>query len=602
MREPLRFSAGIWYNKTIEKRKEDSPMWKLRRFLGQFKKHIILGPLFKWTEAVLELLVPLVMARIIDQGVSNRDGSYVLWMGGLLVLIAAVSLGCALVCQYYASIASQGVGTNLRREMFEKINSLSHAELDRFGTHSLITHITNDVNQLQLAVAMLIRLVVRAPFLAIGAVVMAFTIDVQLSLIFVVAFPLIVLVLYLVMSRSVPFFQVMQKKLDRISLLTRENLEGARVIRAFSKQKTEMDRFSEASDDVADTAVRVGRLSALLNPLTMAIMNLAIIAILWFGGFQVNTGRLTQGEVVALVNYMNQILLALTVVANLVVIFTKASASAVRVNQVLEAESSVRETQRQPVQADLQAPFLEFSDVSFTYAGSGEPALSHISLALNRGETLGVIGGTGSGKSTFANLIPRFYDTTEGSVRICGHDVREYPFAQLRKMVSAVPQKAAVVSGTIAQNLRWRDENASEAELWTALGIAQAADFVEKLPRKLDSHVEQGGKNFSGGQKQRLTIARALVGKPELLILDDSSSALDFATDAALRKALRQNTEDMTVVLISQRASAVRRADRILVLDNGEMAGLGTHEELLENCPVYREICLSQLSAEEVSK
>ncbi|MGI5895145.1 MAG: ABC transporter ATP-binding protein [Candidatus Merdivicinus sp.] len=577
-------------------------MWKLRRFLGQFKKHIILGPLFKWTEAVLELLVPLVMARIIDQGVSNRDGSYVLWMGGLLVLIAAVSLGCALVCQYYASIASQGVGTNLRREMFEKINSLSHAELDRFGTHSLITHITNDVNQLQLAVAMLIRLVVRAPFLAIGAVVMAFTIDVQLSLIFVVAFPLIVLVLYLVMSRSVPFFQVMQKKLDRISLLTRENLEGARVIRAFSKQKTEMDRFSEASDDVADTAVRVGRLSALLNPLTMAIMNLAIIAILWFGGFQVNTGRLTQGEVVALVNYMNQILLALTVVANLVVIFTKASASAVRVNQVLEAESSVRETQRQPVQADLQAPFLEFSDVSFTYAGSGEPALSHISLALNRGETLGVIGGTGSGKSTFANLIPRFYDTTEGSVRICGHDVREYPFAQLRKMVSAVPQKAAVVSGTIAQNLRWRDENASEAELWTALGIAQAADFVEKLPRKLDSHVEQGGKNFSGGQKQRLTIARALVGKPELLILDDSSSALDFATDAALRKALRQNTEDMTVVLISQRASAVRRADRILVLDNGEMAGLGTHEELLENCPVYREICLSQLSAEEVSK
>lgn len=577
-------------------------MWKLKRFLGDFKKHVILGPFFKWTEAVLELLVPLVMAKIIDEGVSARDGGYVLRMGGLLVLIAAVSLGCALICQYYASIASQGVGTNLRREMFHKINSLSHAELDRFGTHSLITRITNDVNQLQLAVAMLIRLVVRAPFLAIGAVVMAFTIDVQLSLIFVIAFPLIVLVLYLVMSRSVPFFQVMQKKLDRISLLTRENLEGARVIRAFSKQDTEMQRFSKASDDVAETAVRVGRLSALLNPLTMAIMNIAIIAILWFGGFQVNTGRLTQGEIVALVNYMNQILLALTVVANLVVIFTKASASAARVNQILDAEPSVRESDGGEVALDENVPFLSFENVSFTYDGAGEPSLSGITLTLNRGETLGVIGGTGSGKSTFANLIPRFYDVSSGRVCISGKDVRDFPFAQLRRMVSAVPQKAAVVSGTIAQNLRWRKEDASEQELWQALKTAQAADFVEKLPRKLESHVEQGGKNFSGGQKQRLTIARALVGNPELLILDDSSSALDFATDANLRRALKQDTAGMTVVLISQRASAVRHADRILVLDNGEMAGLGTHEELFQSCPVYREICLSQLSAEEASK
>ncbi len=385
-------------------------MWKLKRFLGQYKKHIILGPFFKWTEAVLELLVPLVMARIIDEGVSARDGGYVLWMGGLLVLIAAVSLGCALVCQYYASIASQGVGTSLRREMFRKVNDLSHAELDAIGSHSLITRITNDVNQLQLAVAMLIRLVVRAPFLAIGAVVMAFTIDVQLSLIFVIAFPLIVLVLYLVMSRSVPFFQVMQKKLDRISLLTRENLEGARVIRAFSKQNAEQRRFEEASDDVADTAVRVGRLSALLNPLTMAIMNAAIIAILWFGGFQVDTGRLTQGEIVALVNYMNQILLALTVVANLVVIFTKASASAARVNEVLEMEPSVREEVSEPAALDEAAPLLAFEDVSFSYPGSAEPALSGISLTLNRGETLGVIGGTGSGKSTFPTLFPPFFD------------------------------------------------------------------------------------------------------------------------------------------------------------------------------------------------
>ena len=577
-------------------------MWKLKRFLGQYKKHIILGPFFKWTEAVLELLVPLVMARIIDEGVSARDGGYVLWMGGLLVLIAAVSLGCALICQYYASIASQGVGTSLRREMFRKVNDLSHAELDAIGSHSLITRITNDVNQLQLAVAMLIRLVVRAPFLAIGAVVMAFTIDVQLSLIFVIAFPLIVLVLYLVMSRSVPFFQVMQKKLDRISLLTRENLEGARVIRAFSKQSAEQRRFEEASDDVADTAVRVGRLSALLNPLTMAIMNAAIIAILWFGGFQVDTGRLTQGEIVALVNYMNQILLALTVVANLVVIFTKASASAARVNEVLEMEPSVREEVSEPAALDEAAPLLAFEDVSFSYPGSAEPALSGISLTLNRGETLGVIGGTGSGKSTFANLIPRFYDATSGRVLIGGRDVREFPFSQLRQLVSVVPQKAAVVSGTIADNLRWREQEAPAEALWAALRTAQAADFVEKLPLKLESRVEQGGKNFSGGQKQRLTIARALVGSPELLILDDSSSALDFATDAALRRALKQETAGMTVVLISQRASTVRRADRILVLDDGRPAGLGTHEELLENCPVYREICLSQLSAEEVSQ
>ena len=577
-------------------------MWKLKRFLGQYKKHIILGPFFKWTEAVLELLVPLVMARIIDQGVSARDGGYVLWMGGLLVLIAAVSLGCALVCQYYASIASQGVGTSLRREMFRKVNDLSHAELDAIGSHSLITRITNDVNQLQLAVAMLIRLVVRAPFLAIGAVVMAFTIDVQLSLIFVIAFPLIVLVLYLVMSRSVPFFQVMQKKLDRISLLTRENLEGARVIRAFSKQNAEQRRFEEASDDVADTAVRVGRLSALLNPLTMAIMNAAIIAILWFGGFQVDTGRLTQGEIVALVNYMNQILLALTVVANLVVIFTKASASAARVNEVLEMEPSVREEVSEPAALDEAAPLLAFEDVSFSYPGSAEPALSGISLTLNRGETLGVIGGTGSGKSTFANLIPRFYDATSGRVLIGGRDVRELPFSQLRQLVSVVPQKAAVVSGTIADNLRWREQEAPAEALWAALKTAQAADFVEKLPLKLESRVEQGGKNFSGCQKQRLTIARALVGSPELLILDDSSSALDFATDAALRRALKQETAGRTVVLISQRASTVRRADRILVLDDGKPAGLGTHEELLENCPVSREICLSQLSAEEVSQ
>lgn len=577
-------------------------MWKLRRFLKDYRKQVIIGPIFKWMEAVLELIVPLVMAKIIDVGVKNADKGYVFRMGGLLLLIAAVSLGCALVCQYSASIASQGVGTNLRREMFDRINRFSHAELDRFGTHSLITRLTNDVNQLQVAVAMLIRLVVRAPFLAIGAVVMAFTIDVKLSLIFLVVFPLIVGVLYFVMNRSIPFFRVMQKKLDKISLITRENLEGARVIRAFSKQDAELSRFTSASDDLANTSVRVGRLSALLNPLTYVIMNFGIVAILWFGGFRVDSGRLTQGEMIAFVNYMTQILQALIVVANLVVIFTKASASASRINEVLETEPSVSDAVSGEVAPLADEAALEFDRVAFAYAGAEEPSLSGITVKLRPGETLGVIGGTGSGKSTFVSLIPRFYDATSGEVKVFGRDVKEYPLAELRRLVGTVPQKAAVVSGTIRENLRWAKPDATDEELWAALKTAQAESFVEALPQKLETRVEQGGKNFSGGQKQRLTIARALVGKPSILILDDSASALDFATDAALRKALRTETKGMTVIMVSQRASTIRYADQILVLDNGGMAGLGTHEELFENCPVYREICLSQLSAEEAAK
>ena len=577
-------------------------MWKLRRFLKDYRKQVIIGPIFKWMEAVLELIVPLVMAKIIDVGVKNADKGYVFRMGGLLLLIAAVSLGCALVCQYSASIASQGVGTNLRREMFDRINRFSHAELDRFGTHSLITRLTNDVNQLQVAVAMLIRLVVRAPFLAIGAVVMAFTIDVKLSLIFLVVFPLIVGVLYFVMNRSIPFFRVMQKKLDKISLITRENLEGARVIRAFSKQDAELSRFTSASDDLANTSVRVGRLSALLNPLTYVIMNLGIVAILWFGGFRVDSGRLTQGEIIAFVNYMTQILQALIVVANLVVIFTKASASASRINEVLETEPSVSDAVSGEVAPLADEAALEFDRVAFSYAGAEEPSLSGITVKLRPGETGGVIGGTGSGKSTFVSLIPRFYDATSGEVKVFGRDVKEYPLAELRRLVGTVPQKAAVVSGTIRENLRWAKPDATDEELWAALKTAQAESFVEALPQKLETRVEQGGKNFSGGQKQRLTIARALVGKPSILILDDSASALDFATDAALRKALRTETKGMTVIMVSQRVSTIRYADQILVLDDGGMAGLGTHEELFENCPVYREICLSQLSAEEAAK
>ena len=574
-------------------------MWKLKRYLGRYKKQVIIGPLFKFTEAVLELFVPLVMAQVIDIGVANSDLPYVLKMGGLLLLLGAVGLGCALICQYSASVASQGIGTILRNDLYHKINSFSHAEIDRFGTHSLVTRLTNDINQLQVAVAMLIRLVVRAPFLAIGAVVMAFTIDLKLSMILLVTLPLIVLVLWLIMGKSVPFFKVMQKKLDRISLITRENLEGARVIRAFSKQDTEKTRFRNASDDLAGTAVGVGRLSALLNPLTYTIMNVGIVAVLWFGGGQVNAGDLTQGEIIAFVNYMTQILLALVVVANLVVTFTKASASAARVNEVLETESSVVSQNKMIVSGNSSASQISFQNATFSYQGAEVPSLQGVTVDISRGETVGIIGGTGSGKSTLVHLIPRFYDVTEGKLLIDGIDVKEYPLSQLRKKIGLVPQKAAVVSGTIAENLRWGKEDASEDELIAALKTAQAYDFVAALPDGLETHIEQGGKNVSGGQKQRLTIARALVGKPEVLILDDSSSALDFATDAALRKALRKDTAGMTVLIVSQRAGSIRHADKIIVLDDGEVAGIGTHEDLFQNCAVYREICLSQLSAEE---
>ena len=563
---------------------------------------MLLGPLFKLAEAVLELIVPLVMVRIIDIGIANQDKSYVLRMGGLLLLIAIVSLSCALVCQYFASIASQGVGTDIRNKLFQKINQFSHRELDQFGTPSLITRLTGDVNQLQLAVAMLIRLVIRAPFLAVGSVVMAMFIDLKLSVVFMVVMPLIAFVLYLIMSRSVPFFKTIQKKLDRISLIVRENLEGARVIRAFSKQQHEGVRFAKASDELTDTAVGVGRLSALLNPLTYAIMNLAIVVIIWCGGLQVNTGTLTQGEIIAFINYMTQVLLALVVVANLVVTFTKASASASRVNEVFETEISVADTARSPISIPSKAdvPLLEFKQVSFSYHDNEEYALQDISLQIHAGETVGIIGGTGSGKSTLVQLIPRFYDVSRGELLLYGIPVQNYPLSQLRAMIGMAPQKAAVVSGTIATNLRWGDQTADNDALWDALRTAQAAEFVESKPGGLAYEIRQGGQNLSGGQKQRLTIARALVSKPDILILDDSSSALDYATDAALRKAIRRDIQGSTILLVSQRVSSIRHADKIIVLDDGCVAGVGTHDELLQSCKVYHEICLSQLSAQEV--
>ncbi|SCH06818.1 Probable multidrug resistance ABC transporter ATP-binding/permease protein YheI [uncultured Ruminococcus sp.] len=575
-------------------------MHKLARFLKRYRVQVILGPVFKLTEAVLELIVPIITAMIIDNGVKKGDVAYVWRMGGVLLLLGAVGLCCALVCQKMASIASQGFGTVLRNEVYRHINSLSHAEIDQLGTPSLITRITNDVNQLQYAVAMLIRLVIRAPFLAIGAIVMAMILDFQMGLIFLLATPLIALVLYLVMSRSVPFFKVMQKKLDKISLISREGLSGVRVIRAFSKQQNEEKRFNVAADDQARTAVQVGKLSALLNPLTYTIMNFAIIAIIWFGGMRVDGGSLEQGEIIALVNYMTQTLLALIVVANLVVTFTKASASAARVNEVLALQPSVSDAGNQPVQPDLTAPKIRFRQVSFSYDGSDKYALKNLSVDIQKGETVGIIGGTGSGKSTLVQLIPRFYDATKGEVLVDGIDVRAYPFQQLRKEIGMVPQEAVLFSGTIESNLRWAKQEASGEELRKALRVAQALDFVEKLPDGLRSPVNQGGKNFSGGQKQRLTIARALVGDPQILILDDSSSALDFATDAALRRAIRQETQNMTVLIVTQRASAIKQADKIIVLDDGAVVGIGNHRDLLESCEVYREICLSQLNKEEV--
>lgn len=578
-------------------------MRELTKYLKSYRKQVILGPIFKLIEAIFELIIPIVTAKIIDEGVLRADVPYVWKMGGVMLLLGVVGLCSTLVCQKMAAEASQGFGTVLRGELFRHINTLSYAEIDRFGTPSLITRLTNDVNQLQLAVAMLIRLVVRAPFLAIGAVIMAMTIDIPLAIIFVVATPLIGLALYLVMSRSIPFFKSIQKKLDVISRLSRESLSGVRVIRAFSRQEQETQRFTDAAEEQAAVAIRVGKLSALLNPVTFAIVNFSILAIVWFGGYRVDNGVVTQGQIVALINYMNQTFLALVVVANLVVIFTKASASASRVNEVLQTETTVKETigfeEKNPIPG---APKVEFRNVNFSYHNSGEYAIENCNISIMSGETIGIIGGTGSGKTTFVNLIPRFYDVTEGKVLLDGVDVRKYPFQILRNRVGIVLQQSELFTGTIRSNLQWGNADASDDDLWLALKTAQAEDFVKALPKGLSSPVSQGGKNYSGGQRQRLAIARTLAANPQVLILDDSSSALDFATDAALRRALKNNTAGMTVLIVSQRVSSIRHADRIMVLDDGAVAGIGTHEELVQSCPVYQEICLSQMNREEVAK
>ena len=576
-------------------------MFKLaKRYLGAVKQYVIIGQTSMLIEAIFEVIVPLIMAAIVDNGIKGNMGKgYIYKMGGVLVLLGVLGLCFALICQYLASKASQSVGTVMRNDMFRHINSLSHAELDRLGTPSLITRLTNDINQVQQAVAMFIRLVVRAPFIVIGSAIMAMSIDLKLSVIFVIIIPLVVLVLYIIMSRSIKYYKVIQKKLDRISLVTREGLSGVRVIRAFSRQDTEQKRFDEANDDYLDISLRVGRLSALLNPLTYVILNLAIAAIVWYGGVRVNIGHLTQGEVIAFVNYMTQISLALVVVANLVVLFTKAAASSARINEVLEIEPSIKNGTEKDGAGSENA--VEFSHVYFSYNNSGEYALEDIDFTAKKGQTIGVIGGTGSGKSTLASLIPRFYDISKGELKIDGTEAADYDTTALRQRVGVVPQKAVLFSGTVAENMRWGKRDATDEEIWKALEIAQAKEFVEKMPEGLDTHIAQGGKNLSGGQKQRLTIARALVSQPNILILDDSASALDFATDAALRKAIAQNTTGMTTFIISQRANSIMQADQIIVLDDGKQVGLGTHKELLENCDVYREICYSQLSKEEAN-
>lgn len=572
----------------------------VRRFLGRYRRSVILGPACKLIEAVFDLITPIVIARMIDQGVNAGNVDVVLSLGRLLFVMAVLGFCFTLIAQKMAALVSQGMGTDIRNELYARVNTFGYSELDRFGTPSLVTRLTNDVNQIQVAVALGMRQLIRWPLLAIGSMIAALLIDLRLGIIFLIATPAIGVIFWFVMARCIPYFRSMQSKLDRISRVTREGLSGIRVIRAFVQEDHEEERFREATFDQANTAIAVGRLSAVLNPVTLFVMDLAICAILWQGGIQVSYGELTQGQVMAFVNYMSQTLLSIVYVANLVVIFTKASASATRVTEVLDCEPAVTDAGNAQVEPDPDSPAIRFDHVSFTFDSASRPSLDDVSLAVPAGSTLGVIGGTGSGKTTLVTLLPRLYDVSSGSVKVLGADVRSFPFGQLRGLVSVVPQQASLVSGTIRSNLVWRDGGASDEDLWAALETAQADDFVRRLPDGLDSVVEAGGRNFSGGQRQRITIARALVGDPSILVLDDSASALDYATDARLRAALSRRASISATVIVSQRVSAVRGADQICVLDGGRLVGVGTHEALVKGCPLYREICQSQLKAEEM--
>lgn len=578
-------------------------MNKLWKYLNHYKLESILGPLFKMLEASFELFVPLVVAQIVDVGIGNQDMSYILKMGGVLFLLAAIGLASSLTAQYFAAKASVGTCTELRNDLFAHISSLSYSEQDVIGTSTLITRMTSDVNQVQSGVNLFLRLFLRSPFVVFGAMVMAFQVNVKAAMVFVVAIPALSVVVFGVMAVSMPLYKKVQRQLDQVTQATRENLTGARVVRAFNRQEDEIHRFEMANDDLVKFQVFVGKISALMNPVTYVIINLATVAVIWISGKQVDTGIITQGETIALVNYMSQILVELIKLANLIVSVSKALACANRIGLVFDEKSSITNPnpagfQLEKVQEDTAK--VQFSSVDFAYKNAKEDSLSGIELTVKKGQTIGIIGGTGSGKSSLVNLIPRFYDVRNGEVLVDGQDVRTYPLEKLREKIGVVPQKAVLFKGTLRENMQWGKDDATDEEIYRALDIAQAREFVDAKGKGLELAIEQNGKNLSGGQRQRLTIARALVKNPEILIMDDSASALDFATDAKLRKAIQENTDDMTVFIVSQRATTIRYADQIVVLDDGKMAGCGTHAELLKSCDVYREICLSQLSEKEV--
>lgn len=571
-------------------------MKRLLIYLENYKKELVIGPFFKLLEAVFELIVPMVMAKIIDNGIGRNDSGYVFKMSVIIVILGVCGLCFALTCQFFAAKCAYGFGTELRAALYRHINSLSYSSIDKIGTSSLVNRLTNDSNTVQSGVNMFIRLAVRAPFLILGAVVMAVTIDLKLSVIFFIVAPVISFIIFMIMRKTIPMYKQTQKKLDRAAMLTRENLEGTRVIRAFSRQQEEIDEFSEAVNDITECSVAVGKISAVLNPVAFMIMNLGIVAVMWFGGLRIDGGRLSQGELTAFINYMTQILLALVVLANLIVVFTKAFASANRISEVFELEP---EDKGAINFVNRNENIIEFRNVSFSFENAGADSLKNISFNLKHGETLGIIGGTGCGKTTLANLIPCFYKATEGEVLVDGINVNDYDHDLLRKRIGIVQQKAVLFSGSIRDNMRLRDENATDEEIISALKTAQAWEFVSHMHDGLDTHISQGGKNLSGGQKQRISIARALVGKPDILILDDSTSALDYATDLAFRKSLKDEFQDTSVIMISQRTTSLKNADKIIVMDDGEAVGMGKHDELLETCEIYKEIYNSQMSERE---
>lgn len=567
--------------------------------LKNYKKETILAPLFKLLEASFELMIPLVVAAIVDKGIGRGDLSYVYKMGGMMILLGIVGLIAAVIAQYFSAKAAVGVATKLRQSLFGHIQSLSYTEVDTVGTSTLITRLTSDVNQVQSGVNMTLRLLLRSPFIVFGAMIMAFTVDVKAALVFVGVIPLLCIVVFGIMLLTMPMYQQVQKHLDKVLALTRENLRGIRVIRAFHKEKEEIDKFKKENESLTGMQLMVGKISALMNPVTYVIVNLGLVVLIYLGAMQVDAGHLSQGQVIALINYISQILIELIKMANLIVLITKALSSAKRINSVFDVKSSMVEEGTEDIAEDQETPILEFENVSFCYANAGEESLSEIDFAVYKGETVGIIGGTGSGKSTLVNLIPRFYDATKGMVRFHGKPIEQYSLETLRERIGVVPQKAVLFKGTIKSNLCWGKKDASEEEMKEALLAAQALGFVEKRDQALDAPVAQGGKNFSGGQRQRLTIARALVRKPEILILDDSTSALDYVTDARLRMELKARKDTMTTFIVSQRTSSIQFADKIVVLEDGKMVGLGTHKYLLEHCEVYQEIYASQYQSQE---